>query len=581
MKNQLINCNNIVLLLNNKNNDNYLEFIKILERNNFIVSIFYENDFKEELINEILISLKDFYLISFTNTKETHDYILNAFKNKIIKRVYCGFNHNIIDINIPTLTLYGDEDKKYFSHKIAYKTFIKFKNNQNYKFICYPLHNHLIHLTKNNNQLDDEFIEDLLLFLNENKVKPKLAIFSENHLPFLNGVNILTDLLKKELEKNGVKVYVVTIKLHDVDYKNWEEKNIKLINGFRLPGKTAKIQALYMTLNFFGGLKQLRPMQLDYLYVQNEYSLSKIAMMLSKKDNLPLLYTYHTMWDVMFKSKFRWLSPLVIWVANTFLFKPIAKYSHIMTVPTKKVVKVWSEKGKTNNIINIASAIDLDKFKIADNDLDKVKEIRNKYNLNDDFVLGFVGRISYEKNIQEIIEYISKIKDEYPNVKYMIVGYGEAYNYLVKYASKLGVKDKIIFVGEVNNDEVKYFYSVFDAFCTPSTFETQGLTYTEAMCAKTPLLVRDDPCLDDVIENEKNGFKYTNIDEFKKYLSILMNDNNKKEEIIKASEITLNNYRKDVWAKKIYSLIKECKKVKDSNRKHQVDFKQILENKDL
>jgi glycosyltransferase involved in cell wall biosynthesis len=77
-----------------------------------------------------------------------------------------------------------------------------------------------------------------------------------------------------------------------------------------------------------------------------------------------------------------------------------------MTVPTKKVIKVWEEKGKTDNIINVASAIDLDKFKITDNDLDKVKEIRNKYNINDDFVLGFVGRISYEKNIQEIIEYI-------------------------------------------------------------------------------------------------------------------------------------------------------------------------------
>ena len=133
MNNQHIYCNNIILLLDNKNNDKYLEFIKKLERNNYIVSIFYEDDFKEELINEILISLKDFYLISFTNTKETHDYILNTFKNKIIKRVYCGFNHNIIDINIPTLILYGDEDKKYFSYKIAYKTFIKFKNNQNYK----------------------------------------------------------------------------------------------------------------------------------------------------------------------------------------------------------------------------------------------------------------------------------------------------------------------------------------------------------------------------------------------------------------------------------------------------------------
>ena len=73
MNNQHIYCNNIILLLDKTNNDKYFEFIKILETNNFIVSVFYENDFKEELINESLNNIEAFNLISFTNIMKLKD----------------------------------------------------------------------------------------------------------------------------------------------------------------------------------------------------------------------------------------------------------------------------------------------------------------------------------------------------------------------------------------------------------------------------------------------------------------------------------------------------------------------------
>lgn len=572
--------NKLILLLSHLDFSNYSLLNEELNKSSldtlFIKNIEGLNDSKISQYEEIVV-------ISFADSKDLYLKANELYKDKIVSNIFVGINFIIPSNEINNLVCWSDNDDLYKNDKYAYKNFKKHKKNKKFNFMCYPLHNHNIHLSKQNeNVLDPDFIVDILLFINKTEVKEKIAIVSENHLPFLNGVNILTDLLKKELEKLNKKVYVITIKLKDFDYVKWEENNIKIIRGIPLPGKTAKIQALYMTPNFIGGMKKLRAMQLDYIHVQNEYSLSKVMMMLSKKDNIPLLYTYHTMWDIMFKTKFKKFAPIVTYFANLLLYKPIARFSHMMTVPTNKVIKVWEKKGKTKNIVALPGAVDIDKYSLkGKEDEEEVIRLKEKYNPNNDFLLGFVGRISFEKGVEEIIDYISRIKDEMPDVKYMIVGYGEAYDFLVKYAEKKNVSDKIIFIGEIKNTKLKYYYAMFDAFVTPSTFESQGLTYTEAMSANIPLLVRDDTCLDGFVQNEINGFRYKTFLEFKQYLIRLKNDKGVRESIVNNSKHTINRFRKDVWARKMYLLYKESKKVLNSKRKYLIDFEEVLKKESL
>lgn len=539
---------------------------------------------------------RQYIVISFGKGDVLANIFATRFASKVSRRVVIAPSEIVKGYTYPTLIMWSDLDHKYKNQNKAIKLFLKNKNNLKVKFICYPNYSHSIHLGKEGSYyyeeaktslkdidiqrhklslLDKEFLSDLDLFIKQNEVKEKIAIVSENHLPFLNGVNILSDLLKKEWEKKGIKVYVITLKLKEHDYVHADESNIKTIKGILPPGKTAKVQALYTSFNIGGNAKIVRAMQLDSIHLQNEYSLSKVMMRVSKKDKIPMVYTNHTLWDVMFKTKFRGISPIVIYLSNLILFKPAAKFAHIMTVPTEKVVKVWAKKGKTKNIVALPSAIDLDKYKLSEDDKKEIELLRKQYNVENDFVLGFVGRISYEKDIHEIIDFVSRLKEEVPNLKYMIVGNGEALDYLKKYAKKKEVEDRIIFVGEIKNDKVKLFYGLFDAFSTASTFETQGLTYVEAMTAGCPLLVRDDECLDNFVENRINGLKYTCFEEFKEYLFDLMQSDELRHNIYENSRKTLLNFRKDIWADKIYLLHKEARKVLlDPN--YVVDFDKIL-----
>lgn len=96
----------------------------------------------------------------------------------------------------------------------------------------------------------------------------------------------------------------------------------------------------------------------------------------------------------------------------------------------------------------------------------------------------------------------------------MLVGDGPALEGLKQQVQKLDLTASVTFVGQVDSLEVPTYYALGDVFMSASQSETQGLTYIEALASGLPLLVRQDTCLEDVLEHEKNGYGYENWDDF-------------------------------------------------------------------
>ena len=108
---------------------------------------------------------------------------------------------------------------------------------------------------------------------------------------------------------------------------------------------------------------------------------------------------------------------------------------------------------------------------------------------------------------------------------FLIVGDGPAKSSLETLAAQLGVKESVIFTGMVPPEKVQEYYQLGDVFVSASTSETQGLTYIEAAANGLPLLCRKDPCLKGIIEQNENGFEYTDEGEFLSALNfILLNE---------------------------------------------------------
>ena len=153
--------------------------------------------------------------------------------------------------------------------------------------------------------------------------------------------------------------------------------------------------------------------------------------------------------------------------------------------------------------------------------------MKRKIGLNDsDRMLLCLGRIAKEKSFDVIIEGFADYLNKYCNdiSSYLVfVGDGPARSELENLTVKLKVNDRVKFVGKVDNSLVPYYYIMSDLFLNASISETQGLTFMEAMAANLPVLCRFDNNLVGVIDNNKTGFFFQEVNDFKDKLNYVLN----------------------------------------------------------
>ena len=135
---------------------------------------------------------------------------------------------------------------------------------------------------------------------------------------------------------------------------------------------------------------------------------------------------------------------------------------------------VFGKDYKISNIVN--NAFKIERFPFSEDD--RVR-LRQKFGIADsDFLIGEVGRLSYEKNQGFLIKILYNVLKVRENAKLMLVGDGAMRNEWEQLAAQLGIADKVVFTGNVKDPE-KY-YSAFDAFVFPSINEGFGMSLVEA-----------------------------------------------------------------------------------------------------
>lgn len=137
------------------------------------------------------------------------------------------------------------------------------------------------------------------------------------------------------------------------------------------------------------------------------------------------------------------------------------------------------------------------KFMVAKNGIDtnlfkfdeiKRKKIRDEFNISKDTkVLGFVGRISSEKNVCFAIETFNEFLKLESNSKLILIGDGEEINRIRDIVIDYSIQDKVIFTS-VRSD-VNYIMSALDVLLLPSKYESLGIVLIEAQASGLPCLV--------------------------------------------------------------------------------------------
>lgn len=502
-------------------------------------------------------------------------------------------NREIANFKTPTYIFYGQMDSL-TNIDTRYSIFAKGKNNPKVKFTCYPCTGHFLYydpstslelekMYRNNdtdllvgedrktkavllpagNKLNELFFNHLFAILKDKPMPKRICLLTDCCPLFVNGVEMVVELLQKELAELGYETYIAAL---------WEKNTdlSQIPNNFYIPISAHyahiiprhKDLMMLSNFNFARNARMLAMFGFNYLHLHTEYSMSTTALELAKITNIKMPYTYHTLWKLYYEHHYGKLVGEISYKAvKSLLFNKLYEECPVITVPSRKSYLILKNESRVDKDIRIMpSPINKDKFVFTADDRKNVETLRRTLHLKDKKVIGYVGRVSTEKNILETINYVAKIQNEIPNLVFVIVGVGDAVESLKKHVKKLKIEDKVVFIGQINNRDLKYYYRLFDAFVTASTFETQGLTYFEAAMCGTVIIAKEDEAIEGIFKDGVNAYVYKDFYQWTERIDKALYGDNKA--IISAAKDVVKNYSQEKWAKNMVALYQELNPTK-------------------
>ena len=346
----------------------------------------------------------------------------------------------------------------------------------------------------------------------------KIGLFTDTYYPQINGVATSVLMLKDNLEKLGHQVYVFTTSDPSI---NMDEKNVFRVAS--LPFRSSRRVGVMYAPRLARKIKRLN---LDIIHTNTEFPLGIFGRTMARELNIPHLHTYHTIYEeyTHYIVKFGLLDTIAKSAARR-LSHNFCNSADKVIAPTNKVRDLLLSYHVNKEISVIPTGINLDKYSIHNYHREEILEIRKSLGINeDDKVILYIGRLSEEKNIDELINAMEIYLKDKSNTKFVLVGNGPDAEQLKSLVINKGIANKTIFAGEKPWDEIGKYYQIGDVFVSASQSETQGLTYIEALASALPVVAKADRCLEGVVINDINGYTYHSIEEFLLYLDKILSN---------------------------------------------------------
>lgn len=380
----------------------------------------------------------------------------------------------------------------------------------------------------------------------------RIGIFTDSYSPIISGVTVSINVLKTELRKLGHEVYIIT---NDHDQAVEEEFVIR-INGLRLPMKGLEEYRIGKVTN--KKVKMMAKYNFDIIHCHTEFTVGRLGRCVARRYNIPLVHTYHTMYEEYVHFVSKTFARSLRFISKKY-FRSFANSANMVIFPTKKVQDRFIEYGYKKDSIIIPTGIYLEKYRRINFERSEFIDIKLKSGFKkDDFVILFLGRVSREKSLEDLIVNFAKI--DRPNVKLFIVGGGPDEKHFRDIVKKMDLQDKVVFTGMVPQKDVPVYYQVGDLFANFSMTETQGLTYCESLASGCPLLVKYDKNLDGVIENGFNGYTFNTDEEFLTLFNTLYDNPIILNEIKTKTSIGIEQFSAQTYGLRVIELYKSLVK---------------------
>lgn len=205
-------------------------------------------------------------------------------------------------------------------------------------------------------------------------------------------------------------------------------------------------------------------------------------------------------------------------VAKHILKKPLVMHVHSTEYdrsggPNINVQVYELEKEGLRAADAIIAVSDFTKNKIVEHygiDEDKIHVVHNAVDLESDHgvipekrgkTVLFLGRLTIQKGPDYFLDTAKKVLEYEPNVTFIVAGTGDMESFIIEKAAELGIADKVLFAGFLDQEDVERAYKMADLYVMPSVSEPFGITTLEAIKYNTPVIISKQSGVSEVIKH--------------------------------------------------------------------------------
>jgi len=116
-------------------------------------------------------------------------------------------------------------------------------------------------------------------------------------------------------------------------------------------------------------------------------------------------------------------------------------------------------------------------------------------------VVLFLGRMTLQKGPDWFLKAAQKVLEVYPKVLFIMAGTGDMERQVIEEAARMGISDKVLFTGYVQDEDLSRMYKAADLYVMPSVSEPFGLVALEALSHKTPVIISKQSGVSETVEH--------------------------------------------------------------------------------
>jgi 1,2-diacylglycerol 3-alpha-glucosyltransferase len=223
----------------------------------------------------------------------------------------------------------------------------------------------------------------------------------------------------------------------------------------------------------------------DVVHIHTPFLAHYAGLKFARAHRTPVVATYHTLFEEYLHHYVPLLPRMITGAMARRFSRSQCNQMDAVIAPSQAMKAALLAYGIDAHIEVLPTGLPAERFRAGDG-----AAFRRRHGLDaQQPLLLFVGRAAHEKNIGFLIEMMIDLREMRPDALLLIAGEGPAERSLRAQAARLGLGDRVRFLGYFDRSgELQDCYSAADVFVFSSLTETQGLVLLEAMAQGVPVV---------------------------------------------------------------------------------------------